>query len=714
MANETAALVVALSAQLTKFQSDMDTASAIAGNAVKGIEDSFSKLNPDASKFMSNFADAAKGPAQDAGNTIGVALLAGFGVAIAAIVTKIGTLIDGLSKIGDRADELRLPVNLLQALSVAADEARVPQEKLNKALDKFTEVSKASKDTAEDFYKALSNVGKGFVDAFEKAPTQAARLDVIANALRSTTDEVKRAQLAQTAFKTDNEQFISILAGGEQGIAAAGQRMRELGLAIDEAAVKRAQEARTNLSLLARVIGDELSSSLGALVPTLASVVPLIIKMSAAVRDFFDALKPAEQQGPKALESNIKDLETQITNLEALQERIATGDGKGVGAEGSFQQAFNTKLGQLLNLTANDTTDRDKLIAIGEKIDEFRVQLDKLKQARAEFEASDVTVGGDPNKGAHAGGPGAFKPRPLLNPAAGSQADPFQTQVDSINRHIAALNADAAAVGKTAAEHQQLRTEVSLLQAIEREGGEVTQAQIDSYAVLRASMTQQEALTAAGIELNQRHADSFTSVSQRMLTAADAADKTKLAFQGIQNAVQFGGNQLIDIMDGLRNKTLSAADAMKNLTNNLIRALEQALLLGQGPLAGLLGTATSVPGGTGGLGAIFSSFFSGARASGGSVSAGGAYLVGENGPELFKPNASGNIIPNAMSAGRGGGQTVEINNYVSADTETRTQRRQDPAGGERMIVDIVRKAQARGDFDDVNRGRFGVRPTKVR
>jgi len=81
---------------------------------------------------------------------------------------------------------------------------------------------------------------------------------------------------------------------------------------------------------------------------------------------------------------------------------------------------------------------------------------------------------------------------------------------------------------------------------------------------------------------------------------------------------------------------------------------------------------------------------------------------------MFKPNASGNIIPNAMSAGRGGGQTVEINNYVSADTETRTQRRQDPAGGERMIVDIVRKAQARGDFDDVNRGRFGVRPTKVR
>ena len=40
----------------------------------------------------------------------------------------------------------------------------------------------------------------------------------------------------------------------------------------------------------------------------------------------------------------------------------------------------------------------------------------------------------------------------------------------------------------------------------------------------------------------------------------------------------------------------------------------------------------------------------GARASGGPVSAGGTYLVGEDGPELFTPKSSGAIIPNA---GRG-------------------------------------------------------------
>ena len=40
----------------------------------------------------------------------------------------------------------------------------------------------------------------------------------------------------------------------------------------------------------------------------------------------------------------------------------------------------------------------------------------------------------------------------------------------------------------------------------------------------------------------------------------------------------------------------------------------------------------------------------GARAAGGPVEAGSAYLVGENGPELFVPGQSGAIQPNARAA----------------------------------------------------------------
>lgn len=42
----------------------------------------------------------------------------------------------------------------------------------------------------------------------------------------------------------------------------------------------------------------------------------------------------------------------------------------------------------------------------------------------------------------------------------------------------------------------------------------------------------------------------------------------------------------------------------------------------------------------------FSSFITGKRAAGGPVTAGGSYLVGERGPEVFVPQGSGTIVPN--------------------------------------------------------------------
>jgi len=60
--------------------------------------------------------------------------------------------------------------------------------------------------------------------------------------------------------------------------------------------------------------------------------------------------------------------------------------------------------------------------------------------------------------------------------------------------------------------------------------------------------------------------------------------------------------------------------------------------------------------------ALTLSGISGARASGGPVTGGGTYLVGERGPELFTPGASGMITPN----GAMGGNTITVN-VMSAD-----------------------------------------------
>ena len=59
--------------------------------------------------------------------------------------------------------------------------------------------------------------------------------------------------------------------------------------------------------------------------------------------------------------------------------------------------------------------------------------------------------------------------------------------------------------------------------------------------------------------------------------------------------------------------------------------------------------------------------FGGPKAMGGPVSGGKSYLVGEEGPELFVPHASGTIVPNnKMGSGGGGGGGVTINYNIAS------------------------------------------------
>jgi hypothetical protein len=93
------------------------------------------------------------------------------------------------------------------------------------------------------------------------------------------------------------------------------------------------------------------------------------------------------------------------------------------------------------------------------------------------------------------------------------------------------------------------------------------------------------------------------------------------------------------------------------LVNSFKAAVAEALANGLFDL--LLG---GKGGGGGILGTILSSF-GGARANGGPVSNGRAYLVGERGPELFVPSASGMIRSNASITG-GGGVSFDLRGAV--------------------------------------------------
>jgi hypothetical protein len=98
-------------------------------------------------------------------------------------------------------------------------------------------------------------------------------------------------------------------------------------------------------------------------------------------------------------------------------------------------------------------------------------------------------------------------------------------------------------------------------------------------------------------------------------------------------------------------------DGLKGMARGFVDTLRR--MVAEAAAASIFDSFKGAAGGT--LGSILGSVFGGARASGGPVSAGKAYLVGERGPELFAPGASGSIIPNGKM---GGG--IVINQSIDA------------------------------------------------
>ncbi|MFT4056158.1 MAG: tape measure protein [Novosphingobium sp.] len=142
-------------------------------------------------------------------------------------------------------------------------------------------------------------------------------------------------------------------------------------------------------------------------------------------------------------------------------------------------------------------------------------------------------------------------------------------------------------------------------------------------------------------------------------------DVNKTGAQIGEDLESIGARGLDTLNDGLADAITGAkslGDAFKNVANQIISdllriAIRQAIIK---PLANALFGGSGGGGGLGGLiGGIGKSIgISGARATGGPVAAGNTYLVGEKGPELFRPAGSGMIVPNHALKGRASSTTV--------------------------------------------------------
>ena len=127
---------------------------------------------------------------------------------------------------------------------------------------------------------------------------------------------------------------------------------------------------------------------------------------------------------------------------------------------------------------------------------------------------------------------------------------------------------------------------------------------------------------------------------------------------------QIGESVRSDLVGNLReaiNGSQSFGEALGNVLNNLKNKLLDIALD-----KAISGIGNAISGGKGFGGGFLSGLF-GKRARGGPVSAGGAFVVGERGPELLQMGSKGgNIIPNSQLGGGGGGTTNMVTVNVDA------------------------------------------------
>jgi hypothetical protein len=121
--------------------------------------------------------------------------------------------------------------------------------------------------------------------------------------------------------------------------------------------------------------------------------------------------------------------------------------------------------------------------------------------------------------------------------------------------------------------------------------------------------------------------------------------------------------------------------------------------------------------GLGGAGNIFSSLigglFGGFRASGGPVSAGKAYMVGEQGPEMIVPGASGTVIPNHRLSDKSGSNASVVVNIVNNSGAKIEKRERQTSGGKTLdvVIDEMMSGQAGkqgSKFRSAMQGQFGL------
>ena len=709
------------------------------GRAVANIGQSFSAMEAPATAAFGAIRASILGV---------VAVVSGGGLisGITAAITRVNALADAAAQVG-------VSVESLQSIQIAFEEAgssaQAAEQGLGRLGSLIGDAARGSKEAQETFVK----LGVSFRNVDGSTRTTIQVFDQLRERIGAATSEQEKLSIAAEVFGQRGARA-AVAAMEEIGgsVSEATARYREMGLVVSTETATRLDAVGTAFANLGRAIATSLADAIASVQPTITEFLNWLTQQvnvasgiirGLAVQSQTYSDRTWQEMSNRAVQAQQAARDAQ-RRLEALEREQPS---RSVFGFGRTQEAIDRDLLAARERVRITQQEADATRSVANQ----RLEVNRLMANLPATPAIPVAPGpaAAPPR-VTAGGGGAAREteeqreanrllresyRDLMK-IQEAAVDPQTRMVASLGEVTTALReqdrafaAYAAAYGRAPADIEPVRLSLEAL---------TTQAETAAERMMRSA----EALGQPAEDVMNRITAAVTAYAEELARAGRiTTEQIDGMVQAAQNAAQrvqstgfmagfrsgagvdltkqapdfmteigkgFGQistqvfDDLASSLDKVASGAMTAGDAMKQFALDFVKAV--AMMIAKAAALAAIQALIRAFSGTGSVGGAPNTLsvasFGGFRAAGGPVSSGRAYIVGERGPELFVPTASGQIVPN----GGGGAPTVQIINNAPGVVVTQE------AGTDRTVAIAVNLSRQRvaADFAESTRTGYGA------
>lgn len=582
---------------------------------------------------------ASKAEAAAAGVAAAFGAIAG-SVAVGSLVNAFSAAIEELASLDDAAEATGASVEELSSILNTLAPTGVGLEQITDAASKLAKAMREAQDQSSAQSKAFAALGVETRNADGSFRSTGAVLDDVAKSLARYEDGTNKTILAQILFGKSGAALLSML----KDLAT---RVRELPTATAETTAEA--ERLSNAWRALRRDGELFAQSIAsAVIPALADAIERFREARKESLGFFRSLQSTiVGETPDAVRDVLGNQVANLAKLRELESKLLANLDKGSSYDKS-------------NASRRLPGVREDIVETERFVTNLLKQYDQLGLAQRRLEGSALT--------AYLKGE-TYGPKPDA-PVIDESSDK-KGGAKGLDDAVRARKELDELIAKSVAE-DQLREEAEAAKAF----ADVTKQLVGDFERFEAiEMTSKTAALGTGLKFFERVAAIMGELPSKVRANAEALTTyfDNRFFDGLISEEDW--QAAIDRVNGIttqvKGDTEKLNDAARELGLTFRSAFEDAIVGGKSfgdVLKGLADDLTRLiirksitePLATMASNAI-GPLFGGARADGGPMSAGMAYLVGERGPELVVPRQSGTVVPNRAL----GGSVTIINNIDS-------------------------------------------------